>query len=319
MIGLDVREADAGDAEQIRAIIHGSFAARPVLDPPSTALDETTASLARSLARHGGLLCNVDGVPAGTMLFEPRDDRFWLRRVCVLPRLQSRGVATALVGVAEEVAAARGHDDVQLSARSELPATVTFWRRRGYAEIAREGCQLTLAKALPVELEVPTSDDMAALGRRLAGVVRRGDLLILTGDLGAGKTTLTRGLGAGLGVRGAVTSPTFVISRFHPSLDAGPGLLHVDAYRLGDGAELDDLDLDAQVDDAVTVVEWGDGMAEPLTPSRLRLQLIRRRGDGPAGDQAVERIGEQARVVQVTPSGGRWVGARLRSTLLGRR
>ena len=89
-------------------------------------------------------------------------------------------------------------------------------------------------------------------------------MLVLSGELGAGKTTFTQGLGAGLKVRGDITSPTFVISRVHPSLAGGPALVHVDAYRLGGIAELDDLDLDASLDDAVTVVEWGQGLAEAL-------------------------------------------------------
>ena len=101
--------------------------------------------------------------------------------------------------------------------------------------------------------------------------------MILTGDLGAGKTTLTQGIGEGLGVRGDVTSPTFVISRVHPSVDDGPPLVHVDAYRLGGSAELDDLDLDTDIDEAVTVVEWGEGLAESLSVDRLELSLDRRR------------------------------------------
>src|SRR3954462_15504555 len=116
---------------------------------------------------------------------------------------------------------------------------------------------------------------MHALGRRLAGLLRAGDLVVLTGDLGAGKTTLTQGLGDGLGVRGPVTSPTFVIARVHPSLAQGPALVHVDAYRLGDAAELDDLDLDTDLDTAVTVVEWGSGLAEALSNDRLELRLGR--------------------------------------------
>ncbi|MEN2740487.1 tRNA (adenosine(37)-N6)-threonylcarbamoyltransferase complex ATPase subunit type 1 TsaE [Microbacterium sp. X-17] len=103
--------------------------------------------------------------------------------------------------------------------------------------------------------EIATAAQMTALGARMGGMLRAGDLVVLTGALGAGKTTLTRGIGAALGVRGTVQSPTFVIARTHPSLGAGPALLHVDAYRLGSAAELDDLDLD--LDHAVTVVEWG--------------------------------------------------------------
>lgn len=112
-----------------------------------------------------------------------------------------------------------------------------------------------------------------AFGVRLGRAARAGDLLVLTGGLGAGKTTLTRGIGEGLGVRGAVTSPTFVIARVHPSLTGGPALVHVDAYRLGGAAELDDLDLDADVADSVTVVEWGAGLAEGLSPDRLEIRI----------------------------------------------
>ncbi|MEU2975266.1 tRNA (adenosine(37)-N6)-threonylcarbamoyltransferase complex ATPase subunit type 1 TsaE, partial [Nocardiopsis alba] len=107
-----------------------------------------------------------------------------------------------------------------------------------------------------------TDDAMRTLGRDLAALARPGDLLILSGPLGAGKTTFTQGLGEGLGVRGAVTSPTFIISRIHPSLAEGPALVHVDAYRLGGPEEIDDIDLDMTLPDSVTVVEWGEGVAE---------------------------------------------------------
>ena len=124
-----------------------------------------------------------------------------------------------------------------------------------------------------LETELPTAEATRALGTALGGLLRAGDLLVLTGDLGAGKTTLTQGLGEALGVRGAVTSPTFVIARVHPSLGDGPPLVHVDAYRLGGTLELDDLDLDAGVEESVTVVEWGHGVAELLSPDRLELTL----------------------------------------------
>jgi len=118
-----------------------------------------------------------------------------------------------------------------------------------------------------------TPEDTHALGRALAEVLRPGDLVVLVGPLGAGKTALTQGIGAGLGVREPVTSPTFVISRVHPSLVGGPDLVHVDAYRLGGAPELDDLDLDASVADSVTVVEWGQGLAEGLAASWLDVRL----------------------------------------------
>ena len=140
---------------------------------------------------------------------------------------------------------------------------------------------------MPLRLTVPTPEDMTALGRRLAGLLRAGDLVLLSGDLGAGKTTLTRGLGAALGVRGAVTSPTFVIARVHPpARRGGLPLVHVDAYRLHDLAEVDDLDLDASVAESVTVVEWGDGKVEGLADSRLEVVLHR----GSAGEDETRTV-----------------------------
>ncbi len=155
------------------------------------------------------------------------------------------------------------------------------------------------------------------MGRRLAALLQPGDVIVLGGGLGAGKTTLTKGIGAGLQVRGEVTSPTFVISRVHPAQQpGGPSLVHVDAYRLGGGVELDDLDIDAFVDDAVTVVEWGEGVAEPLSADRLQVHLARAADDSrresppPADDD-----GRDARVITVTPVGNRWAGVPLDSLL----
>jgi tRNA threonylcarbamoyladenosine biosynthesis protein TsaE len=311
---LSVREATPGDAVAVRDVIHAAFEARPALDPPSTALAETVESVREALGGAGGLVCHVDGLAAGALLFADAGSALSLRRVSALPRFQSRGVASAMVGVAEEVAATRGYDDVALLARSELPDTVTFWRRRGYSEISRAGTSVTLAKALPGQVRAPSADDAREVGRRLAALVRRGDLVIVTGDLGAGKTTLVQGIGAGLGVRGDVTSPTFVISRVHPSLVGGPTLVHVDAYRLGDEAELDDLDIDEYVDESVTVVEWGEGVAEGLATDRLRVHLARRRGG--AEDDGTD---DDTREIFVTPVGARWVGAGVRTAITGPR
>ena len=129
-----------------------------------------------------------------------------------------------------------------------------------------------------------------AWGARLGRMLRAGDLVILTGGLGAGKTTLTQGIAEGLGVRGPITSPTFVISRVHPSVSGGPPLVHVDAYRLGGLAELDDLDLDADLDLSVTVVEWGHGLAEDLATDSLEVTLA----------------GESVRTATVLARGPRW-------------
>lgn len=121
-------------------------------------------------------------------------------------------------------------------------------------------------------IELPTADDTRAFGRRLAGALRAGDLIVLGGPLGAGKTTLVQGIGDGLNVSGRIASPTFVIARVHPG--AVP-LVHVDAYRLGSLEEVDDLDLDVSADEAVTVVEWGEGKAEQLAESYLSIRLER--------------------------------------------
>ncbi|TDE97632.1 alanine racemase [Occultella glacieicola] len=155
--------------------------------------------------------------------------------------------------------------------------------------------------ALAVNL--PDQEATEALGRHLAGLLRAGDLVVLTGDLGAGKTTLTRGVGDGLGVRGPIASPTFIIARVHPSLVGGPDLVHVDAYRLGSLDEVDALDLDASLDDSVTVVEWGEGMVESLSEDRLEVSLERPRGAGtdPEGP-------EPGRVARLHGVGPRWAG-----------
>jgi tRNA threonylcarbamoyladenosine biosynthesis protein TsaE len=162
------------------------------------------------------------------------------------------------------------------------------------------------------DVTVATSDQMRDLGRRLAGLLRAGDLIIVSGPLGAGKTTLTQGIGEALSVRGPVTSPTFVISRVHPRADgaSGPALVHVDAYRLGSALELDDLDLDADTDTAVTVVEWGEGIAEGLADDRLEV-TISRTGDLHE-DASID--GDRPRTVRILGVGSRWRDIRLART-----
>ncbi|MDB1087421.1 tRNA (adenosine(37)-N6)-threonylcarbamoyltransferase complex ATPase subunit type 1 TsaE [Streptomyces sp. ACA25] len=164
--------------------------------------------------------------------------------------------------------------------------------------------------AAGTRITVATPEEMREFGRRLAALLLPGDLLLLTGELGAGKTTLTRGIGEGLGVRGAVTSPTFVIARVHPPLAAGrPALVHVDAYRLGGGLEeMEDLDLDVSLPDSVVVVEWGDDKVERLSEDRLHLVLERAPG-GPPDPEAV--ADEDVRIVTVRGVGRRWDGLRL--------
>ena len=139
-----------------------------------------------------------------------------------------------------------------------------------------------------LNLKVTTAEQTHVLGAALAGVLRAGDLLVLTGELGAGKTTFTQGLGEGLGVREGIISPTFVLVRIHPSLPdgpnpGGPDLVHVDAYRLGSASEIDDIDLENTLDSSVTVVEWGRGRVEHLSDSRLEVELHRSLGGSSLG------------------------------------
>ncbi|MDT7678193.1 MAG: tRNA threonylcarbamoyladenosine biosynthesis protein TsaE [Pseudonocardiales bacterium] len=131
------------------------------------------------------------------------------------------------------------------------------------------------------ELTLPTEADTEALGARIGAGLAAGDVVLLSGPLGAGKTVLARGIGRGLGVAGAVTSPTFVIAREHPPAPGGRGvgLVHVDAYRLGGRAELDDLDLDTDLASAAVVVEWGEGLADGLAQRYLLVRLTRRDDD----------------------------------------
>jgi tRNA threonylcarbamoyladenosine biosynthesis protein TsaE len=142
-------------------------------------------------------------------------------------------------------------------------------------------------------IRLATVDDTHEFGRRLATVLRPGDLVLLTGRLGAGKTALVQGIGAGLAVQGAITSPTFVIARVHKGETP---LVHADAYRLGDKpdprAEIDDLDLDASAEEAVTVVEWGEGLVERLNDEYLQVRI--------------DRLDDDTRVLDLLPHGGDW-------------
>jgi tRNA threonylcarbamoyladenosine biosynthesis protein TsaE len=145
---------------------------------------------------------------------------------------------------------------------------------------------------------VATAGRMRELGARLGGRCLGGDVIVLSGELGAGKTTLTQGIAVGLGITDQVTSPTFVIVRVHCHPGAGLDLVHVDAYRLGSVVEMDDLDLESDLDRSVVVVEWGAGLADDLSESRL--------------DVAIDRSQEEddeAREVVLTAYGHRWIAA----------
>jgi tRNA threonylcarbamoyladenosine biosynthesis protein TsaE len=301
---LDIVEATAVHASGVADVIRRSFAARPPVDPPAGALAETTESVAAGLAASGGVVALADGDVVGALLFDHgRPGLIGLRRVSVDPDRQGHGVASAMVGMAEEVARERGADGLWLLVREELPDTVQFWLRRGYFRAGPDGVHTVVQKALSARVVVPSVEAMADFAGRVRTLLTAGDLLILQGELGAGKTTFTQGLGEALGVRGPITSPTFVLSRIHPSQVNGPDLVHVDAYRLESAAEVDDLDLDATTDRSVTVVEWGAGVAEQLSDSWLHIVI------------SADSAGPDSREVAVVPHGPRWATAPLRSSL----
>jgi tRNA threonylcarbamoyladenosine biosynthesis protein TsaE len=268
--------------------VREAFGARPALDPPADALGEDVDSIARLLGRRGGFLATIDDQPVGCVVLDPSPDGLVLRRFGVTPGAQGRGVATALVEAA--VDAATGRSAVIVVAREELPETVGFWERHDFVVTGRTSPYVELALWLGTTFDAPDADTMRQLGERVGRSLAAGDLVVLTGELGAGKTTFTQGLGTGLEVRGGVTSPTFVIARVHPSLVDGPDLVHVDAYRLGGLDELDDLDLDASLDSAVTVVEWGSGLAEGLAESRLEVVIERAVGHAPDDELDPRRV-----------------------------
>ncbi len=296
---LRIVEPLPADSDAICRLILDAFGHRPEVDPPPPALFETPEKVTAALAGGFGVLALVDGEPAGVVIVSLDGPMAGIHRVSVRPGYQRQGIASVMVDVALELLTARGASAVELVARAEFPKVVDWWQRRGFTEVERAGSSLTLARRLPVRKAAPTAEDTVELGRRLAAVVRAGDVIIASGDLGAGKTTFAKGLGAGLGVAGPIISPTFVLSRVHPSGVGGPGLVHVDAYRLGSFAELEDLDLELSLDDSVTLVEWGAGIAEGLAEDYLELDI--RRSLDPE---------DETRWIFLTPIGDRWTAAR---------
>jgi tRNA threonylcarbamoyladenosine biosynthesis protein TsaE len=303
---LVVSIASPHDAAAMVEVIHSAFAARPPIDPPSSAIDETAETLAASLQHGAGIFARVGGRPAGVIVVLPGSDGVaTFSRVSVHPDLQRHGIASAMVTAAEELAAIRGFQRVELFTRAEFPEFLGFWQHRGFVVERVVPHGMILTKLLPLVIKVPTSADMVRLGERLARLLESGDVIIAGGDLGAGKTTLTQGIGRGLGSEGPIISPTFVLSRIHPSAIGRPTLMHVDAYRLSSSYELDDLDLDAAVADAVTVVEWGQGIAEGLSEDRLEIDVWTSPAD-------VSAVGDDSeRLVTVRGVGARWRGVDL--------
>lgn len=293
-----VRQATPEDAAALADLIVRSFRARPVLDPPSTATDETAETVGAALLAGGGVVAETDGQLVAGLLLAHEADVVTLRRVSTDPDFRGHGVASRMVRFAEDHATDLGARVVSLAARVELPGTVGFWRRHGYVQVGHRGQLLDLAKPAPRRLLLPTSASTRALGAGLAELLAAGDLVVLDGSLGAGKTTLTQGLGEALGLTG-VSSPTFVIARTHRR-SGGPDLVHVDAYRLGDTVEVDDLDLDTDLPSAITVVEWGAGKVEGLSEDRLHLYLDREPTEA-------DGEGSELRVATLRPQGLRWL------------
>jgi tRNA threonylcarbamoyladenosine biosynthesis protein TsaE len=292
---LSIVEASPDDAAVLRSVIVDAFSNRPVVKPTPAALSETDESVAEAISRGFAVLALVEGEPAGTIIVSLDRAEAGIHRVSVRPRFQRLGVASVMIEVVLQLLAEHQVKQVKLVAREEFPQVVAWWQRHGFTQYDKDTPNVYLARGVSQRVEIPTAEDMQEFGQRLAKQLRAGDLLIVSGDLGAGKTTLAQGVGVGLGVEGPVISPTFVLSRIHPAKDGGPGLLHVDAYRLGSWDELEDLDL--QTDDVVTFVEWGAGIAEGLADQRLEIDI--RRSLDP---------GDETRFVFLTPIGERWAG-----------
>jgi len=295
-----ILRVDAASAVDLLAVVHAAFAARPPVEPPAAALSDTLQSIAEALDGGFGMLAAVDGRPVAGLIVGLDGEIATISRVAVLPDFRRRGIAGAMVQCAMDLLAVDGVRTLAVRTRTEFPAVAAWWTRHGFVRVGEQPPLEELRRRLPVLVEAPTADAMQALGARLAGLLRAGDVLIATGDLGAGKTTLAQGIGAGLGVAGPVISPTFVLSRVHRSATGGPGLVHVDAYRLGSFDELEDLDLEASLADSVTLIEWGGGIAEGLADDRLEIDI--RRGLDPE---------DETRLVFVVGIGPRWADVEL--------
>lgn len=293
---VTLRVAEREDAAALLGVIREAFGARPPVDPPAEALSDDVASIEKALTDGVGVVAESDGRVVAGLLVAFSGGVATLRRVSVSPGHTQRGLARDVVAAAAMIAARRGAGRLELFAREEFPQLIQWWCDNGFEVLAAEPHGVRMGRDLPVAVEAVTAGDMRCLGRRIAALLRAGDVIVASGGLGAGKTTLAQGIGAGLEVEGPIISPTFVLSRVHPNPSGGPGLVHVDAYRLGDSAELADIDLDASLAGNVTLIEWGAGLAEWLSENRLEIEIVR-------------ELDDDIRTVYLTGVGPRWAGA----------
>jgi tRNA threonylcarbamoyladenosine biosynthesis protein TsaE len=307
---LKIAQATPADAPALLQIIQDAFRNRPPVHPTPAALLETVDSIAEAVDSGFAVMALVADVPCGAIIVSLDDQTAGIHRVSVHPDLRRQGVASLMIEVVLELLAANGVAEVRLVAREEFPQVVSWWQRRGFSAYGQDSPHVYLSRQVALRYEIPTADDMRAFGQRLAGLLRPGDLLIASGELGAGKTTLAQGIGSGLEVSGPVISPTFVLSRIHPALGTRPGLLHVDAYRLDSWEELADLDL--QTEGMVTLVEWGAGLAEGLSEDRLEIdiRLALESTNQPTADQPATDSLDETRLLFLTLIGERWTKVR---------
>lgn len=309
-----LRLAGGDDAAAMLAIIQAASADSATPDSSSAAHQESLADVENALSGGVGIIASTGGADVGALLIgcpvptqqaQDRPGIATLSHISVRPGFRNRGVATAMVRAAMTIALDRDCRRLDVVICRDAPAIIGLLTDLGLTVDHPADVGQAVFVTLPARLAVPTAEGMHELGQRLAELLRSGDVLVLIGELGAGKTTLTQGIGAGLRVAGPVVSPTFVLSRVHRPLEVGrPGLVHVDAYRLSSAAELEDLDVEATLAGNVTIVEWGEGLADGLSDSRL--DVLIQRSDNPNDEQ---------RTVHLLGRGDRWRGMDL--TLLG--
>jgi tRNA threonylcarbamoyladenosine biosynthesis protein TsaE len=292
-----VRRAEVADAAVVHAITQQAFAELAGANPPSAVLAEHESDVVTDLAASPGLIAELGGVPVAALRTAPEPDApkqlRRVRRVSVAPAGRGHRLASTLLEAAAVEAAADGFTALRAAVRAALRHNHAIYDALGWAVVT--GDEHWLSYGLPLPRGVADAESMHELGRRLADQLLPGDLVVLSGLLGAGKTVVAQGIGAGLGITERITSPTFVLVREHAG--GRLPLVHVDAYRLGSLAELDDLDLDTSVPDAVTVVEWGSGLVEPLADGHLLVSIDR-------SDEA----GNELRQVTLRAVGKAWAG-----------